>query len=139
MERQKQSYRGRRICSRNHQTQFTAKFTPSNTTDKIEWSVDDTTKAEISKDDGILTAKKAGTVIVTAKVIPTENSERGLYVTTTVTVVKANPITEINFPFKDISLKVGSKYDALAVLDKSILDSSQSSTDNIIWTSSNEK
>ena len=26
-----------------------------------------------------------------------------------------------------------------AVLDKSILDSSQSSTDNIIWTSSNEK
>ena len=123
----------------NHQTQFTAKFTPSNTTDKIEWSVDDTTKAEISKDDGILTAKKAGTVIVTAKVIPTENSERGLYVTTTVTVVKANPITEINFPFKDISLKVGSKYDALAVLDKSILDSSQSSTDNIIWTSSNEK
>ena len=55
-----------------------------------------------------MTAKKAGTVIVTAKVKPSENSDRGLRVTTTVTVVKANPITELNFPFKAIDLKVGS-------------------------------
>ena len=64
MERQNKVTEEGVFVPENHQTQFTAKFTPSNTTDKIEWSVDDTTKAEISKDDGILTAKKAGTVIV---------------------------------------------------------------------------
>lgn len=124
------------FVAENHQTAFTVKYTPSNTTDKVEWFVDDTEKAEISKDEGILTAKKAGTVIVTAKVKPTENSQRGLYVTTTVTVVKANPITELNFPFKEISLKVGSTYDGNAVIKKSIEDSTKSSTDNLIWESS---
>ena len=124
------------FVAENHQTAFTVKYTPSNTTDKVEWFVDDTTKAEISKDEGILTAKKAGTVIVTAKVKPTENSQRGLYVTTTVTVVKANPITELNFPFKEISLKVGSTYDGNAVIKRSIEDSTKSSTDNLIWESS---
>ncbi len=127
------------FVAENHQTAFTVKYTPSNTTDKVEWFVDDTTKAEISKDEGMLTAKKAGTVIVTAKVKPSENSERGLYVTTTVTVVKANPITELNFPFKEIDLKVGSTYDGNKVIDISIEDSTKSSTDNLIWTSSDEK
>ncbi len=124
------------FVAENHQTAFTVKYTPGNTTDKVEWFVDDTEKAEISKDEGILTAKKAGTVIVTAKVKPSENSARGLYVTTTVTVVKANPITELNFPFKAIDLKVGSTYDCNAVVKKSIEDSTKSSTDNIIWESS---
>lgn len=126
------------FVAENHQTAFTVKYTPGNTTDKVEWFVDDTTKAEISKDEGVLTAKKAGTVIVTAKVKPSENSERGLNVTTTVTVVKANPITELNFPFKEIDLKVGSTYDGNAVIEKSIEDSAKSSTDNIIWKSSDE-
>ena len=124
------------FVAENHQTAFTVKYTPSNTTDKVEWFVDDTEKAEISKDEGILTAKKAGTVIVTAKVKPSENSDRGLRATTTVTVVKANPITELNFPFKAIDLKVGSTYDCNAVVKKSIEDSTKSSTDNIIWESS---
>ena len=126
------------FVAENHQTAFTVKYTPSNTTDKVEWFVDDTEKAEISKDEGILTAKKAGTVIVTAKVKPSENSDRGLSVTTTVTVVKANPITELNFPFKAIDLKVGSTYDCNAVVKKSIEDSTKSSTDNIIWESSDK-
>lgn len=123
----------------NHQTAFTIKYTPATTTDSVEWFVDDTSKAEISKDEGVLTAKKSGSVMVTAKIKPSETSERGLSVSTVVTVVKANPITKMNFPFKEISLKTGSTYKGSDVLNKSILDSSQSSTDEIIWTSSNQK
>lgn len=120
----------------NHQCTLKSKLTPSNTTDVIEWSVDDTDKAEISE-DGIFTAKRNGTVIVTAKVKPSENSPRGLYATTTVTIIKANPITQMNFPFKDISLKVSTTYEAAAVLNKSVLDTTNSSTDNITWSSDN--
>lgn len=123
------------LIAENHQTKLTAKLSPTNTTDSVEWSVDKTNLAEISQ-DGVLTAKKYGTVIVTAKIKPCENLPRSLYISTTVTISKANPIQELSFPFKSINLNVKNEYDAASKLNKSILDSKNSSTDRIIWSSS---
>lgn len=52
----------------NQRLQLKIANTPSNTTDTIVWSVSDTAKAKISS-DGVLTAKSAGTITVTASAV----------------------------------------------------------------------
>lgn len=123
--------------SENHQVELKAVMTPANTTDTVEWRVDNTELAEISQ-DGILTAKNAGTVIVTAKVKPTEGFPRGMEASTTVNIKQANPITSMSFAFKELNLNANDQYslDIDKHLILSILNNTNSTTDEIIWSSS---
>ena len=78
----------------SHTTQLSAALSPSNSTDVIKWSVSDTKIATIS-DEGVLRGVSPGPVLVTATVMPTENSQRGLSISTLVTINKNKPIESL--------------------------------------------
>lgn len=115
----------------NHTVTLKAAFTPSNSTDKIEWSVSDLSKATISE-DGLLTTISPGTVLVTAKVKPTETSERGLTTNAMITIIQNNPATSITLNKTTMAMKAGD----VATLVPTVMP--ENNTEQLVWESDNE-
>ncbi|MDD6085399.1 MAG: Ig-like domain-containing protein [Oscillospiraceae bacterium] len=120
----------------DHSVKLSAEFTPSDSTDTVEWSVDKSELASIAP-DGTLTALKNGTVTVTAKIKSTENSERGLTQSCKITIIKNNPITSMSLDSNVLNLMVG--VTKKLTLTKVGNDTTYEPTDMVKWTSSDEK
>lgn len=95
---------------------LSSKLTPTTTTDKVKWYSDNTSVVSISEDDGILTAKRAGTANITAKAHEVSGTKvRELVVETMVTVNERIVATAITFPDKEKTMVLGTsetfKYD----------------------------
>lgn len=120
----------------DHSVKLLAEFTPSDSTDTVEWSVDKSELASIAP-DGTLTALKNGTVTVTAKIKSTENSERGLTQSCKITIIKNNPITSMSLDSNVLNLMIGAK--KKLTLTKIGNDTTYEPTDIVNWTSSDEK
>ncbi len=102
---------------------LTATMTPANTTDTITWKSSDSSVASVSS-TGVVTAKKVGTVTITA------TTTSGLTANCEVSVLK--PSTSIKLDKTSITINKGS-FEALV---PTILPGD--STDGVTWTSSNE-
>ena len=120
----------------DHSVKLSAGLTPGDSTDIVEWSVDKSELASIAP-DGTLTALKNGTVTVTAKIKPTENSERGLTQSCKVTIIKNNPITSMSLDSNVLNLTIG--VTKKLTLTKIGNDTTYEPTDIVKWTSSDEK
>lgn len=120
----------------DHSVKLSAGLTPGNSTDTVEWSVDKSELASIAP-DGTLTALKNGTVTVTAKIKPTENSERGLTQSCKITIIKNNPITSMSLDSNVLNLMVDAT--KKLTLTKIGNDTTYEPTDIVKWTSSDEK
>ncbi len=115
----------------NHTLQITPVFTPTDSTDQVQWSIDDTSIASISE-DGVLTALSQGTVKVTATTLPSELSEGGVVAKTTITILKNEPATSITLDKKTLVMKAKET----ATLVATILP--ETNTEQIVWSSSDE-
>ena len=120
----------------DHSVKLSAGLTPGDSTDAVEWSVDKSELASIAP-DGTLTALKNGTVTVTAKIKPTENSERGLTQSCKITIIKNNPITSMSLDSNVLNLTIG--VTKKLTLTKIGNDTTYEPTDIVKWTSSDEK
>ena len=120
----------------DHSVKLSAGLTPGDSTDTVEWSVDKSELASIAP-DGTLTALKNGTVTVTAKIKPTENSERGLTQSCKITIIKNNPITSMSLDSNVLNLTIG--VTKKLTLTKIGNDTTYEPTDIVKWTSSDEK
>ena len=127
----------------DHQIDLDYELDPKNSTDTIEWSVLDTTKAEISE-DGVLTAKSAGATQIVVKTVSKEGKVRTLEKKITLLVVKNNPAIKLDFVddngyvYTDRTEKLGHsfqmKYKAVSQVEEE-----GGVTDVFIWESSDEK
>ena len=115
----------------NHSMQLKAKFTPSDSTDLVEWSVNRPDIATVNE-NGLLTALNPGTVTVTGTIKATENNARGKTVSGIVTVIENKPATSITLNKETLSLKEG----ASETLRASSLP--ENNTEQLVWKSSDE-
>ena len=116
----------------NHTVQLTAQMDPTNSTDKIQWSVSNPSVATVDE-DGLLTALQPGTVQVTGTVKATETGSRGLSVSGIFTVIENIPATSITLDQTELNLKEGESKVLTASLEPA------NNTEQIIWSSSDEK
>lgn len=118
-----------------HNTELSVTFTPSDSTDTVEWSVSNAEFASISE-DGTLHAIKPGTVTVTAKTKATETGERGVEGTCVINITEANPIDVLTLNYNVLNLEVGNSKSL--TLTKVGLNADKEPTDYVTWSSSDE-
>lgn len=102
-----------------------AAIKPSNTTDKVTWISSSKKVASVSS-NGTISAKKAGTTVITAKV------RKGLQISCTITVREVKS-TGIKLSVKKKTLKKGTELQLKATITP------KNSTDSVTWKSSNPK
>ena len=101
-------------------------ITPITATDtKVTWKSSDTKVANVNA-SGVVTARAAGTAIITAT-----TADGGFSDSVTITVTKRVPVTGIYIPYNKISLQAGNTYTISAQIYPS-----NASNRNILWESS---
>lgn len=115
----------------NHSIQFSTKYTPSDCTDTVDWTVSNPEVATISE-TGLLTTKKEGNVFVTAKIADSKVGSNPLSATVSVHVTRNSPATSITLDQDAIILKAGEKKE----LNVTVLPANN--TEELQWSSDNE-
>lgn len=115
----------------NHSLQFSVKYTPSDSTDTVNWTVSDPDVASINE-DGLLTTKKEGNVFVIAKIADSKVGPNPLNASVSVHITKNSPATSITLDPHSLVMKAGEKKE----LNVTVLP--VNNTEELRWSSDNE-
>lgn len=115
----------------NHTGQFKTNLGTTPYDDTVSWSVDREDLAEINE-NGLLTAKKEGTLNIIATVNSRENDKRGLTYMAMLHITQNTPATSIKFDNTSYDLKNGQKLSIKA----EVLP--ENNTEQLVWRSSDE-